>query len=569
MEDKDKNLMSLMMQIVSKKSSGATLLVLPGVFFILFGLGVIFGGIAISIKDAGGIGMIVGGAFFLAFGILFTCLIKRAKRKKGTAVLLLVFSCSLMLYGILGVIGAAKLITAHNMEKEYDKLCTELNSEPLQENNVTSDIRENINEENLCEGMVKINLLNGQELCCRCLEEIYSTVTGKKELYVVVKSPIPESTDVCIVRKDQATGEFYEFDNALAEKVHSEWLKTKIKVRCLDGKENYFKQIGEIYSSITGKKEFYVVFEPIDESIRVVYVGIKNQNTDEISEMPTDIGSKIYDEWRKSTKKQQPDTCKLKFDMYDVIVSASDWKRFRRSATQDELIALALGAQYMRIGWKFLVKALVVMLGSIGSVLFGILGFEAFGFFSLFVLVGGYLGFSTLGSKMVGYEDTYKSCYRKLTKENKLYVKSYFKCNILMALIRDLCQFVLMLFMIPYQFILVIISTMMPMAKNWAIAHGSIDGAVVVIPKGYDIGGLGELGEYYQSFKFGDAWEQTLEDKEKERLASTKEYSYKDENGITQKAYSTDGNNFYSSSDCSSYQQIGTSKDGSKTIDFN
>lgn len=256
----------------------------------------------------------------------------------------------------------------------------------------------------------------------------------------------------------------------------------------------------------------------------------------------------------------------LKLDVYDTIVGAKDWKQFRKSASEEDLAVIAVGSRYRMQGAGFFVKAAIAIVGMILSVVIGIVAFDSIGMFALFILVGGYLFFNLLASKLTGYSATYSSCRSKLSAQSRAFVDSLFAKNTVQAVFRQIVLILLKIITIPYQFILMVIAIMIPPARNWAIAHGSSDGAVITLPRGYDIGSLSALGRYYASFRFSDAWEQHIETAEQERLAKFSAYEYTDKYGVRQTAYSDDGKTFYASAD--KLHEVGTSDDGGKTINL-
>lgn len=264
---------------------------------------------------------------------------------------------------------------------------------------------------------------------------------------------------------------------------------------------------------------------------------------------------------------QQPRTiADFKLSFQDTIVSSSDWKAFRRGASDDELCALAIGSRYRMYGASFFVKAVVSVVGMILSVVIGASCVSSFGWFSIILLVGGYLFFNLLASKLTGYADTYSSCYRKLSENSRRLIKNLFPENAALTVLRTIVVMALNIVTIPYKFILLIIEVLIPPARNWCVAHGGNDGAVITIPNGYDIGNLGALGQYYASATFSHAWEEHLNNVEREKLAKFSTYEYTDKNGMRQVAYSDDGKTFYDSTN--KLHEVGTSTDGGKTIDL-
>ena len=253
--------------------------------------------------------------------------------------------------------------------------------------------------------------------------------------------------------------------------------------------------------------------------------------------------------------------------LYDTVVHKKDWKRFRKHATQAELAVLAIGSRSRLTGPLFFIKSIVAVAGMILSIVFGLAyTLSEYMQFGIILLVGGYLFFNLLASKQIGYSDTYSSCYGKLSGEYSKMVKELFKEHIALTILRQIILIFLRIITIPYQFILMIIETFIPPAANWTVAHGGNAGAVVTLPKGYNIGNLAALGDYYKSCTFVAAWEQHMENTEAARLAKFSQYEYTDKYGVRQTAYSDDGKTFYTSTD--KLQQVGTSQDNGKTIDL-
>ncbi len=255
----------------------------------------------------------------------------------------------------------------------------------------------------------------------------------------------------------------------------------------------------------------------------------------------------------------------IKFE--DVIIGEKEWKTFKKTAEQEELVPLAIGAKLMTRGAKFFVKALISVLGTLLSIIVGIssLGGDN-GVFGIAIIVGGYLFFNGLAVKLTSYTSTYKDCYKKLNKENKAYVADFAKENAAVAFFKSLVELFLTFFTLPYRAILMLIGTLIPSTEDWCIAHGGIGGTVVTLPEGYDIGGLREVGAYYKSRQFLDAFMEDTRRKKAEKRSKIKTYEYEDETGVMQKTYTTDDKKFYSSEEM--YNKVGESNDGGETIDL-
>lgn len=330
-----------------------------------------------------------------------------------------------------------------------------------------------------------------------------------------------------------------------------------------EGTSFRFSRLDSFYSDLSGRDTLYAVLER-DGAPDEVYIAEYKEEEDELDILPQEYAERLFAEWQKGLDTRKD---KLVLDLYDTIVYKSEWKQFRKSATQEELAVIAIGSKYNLSGAKFFVKAGISVIGTILSIVLGIALFSQFGLFSLFILVGGYLVFNLMASKLVGYSDTYNSCYRKLSKDSRAFVNGLFRENIAATIFREIVLIALTVFTLPYKFILIIIETLIPSARNWTVAHGGEAGAVISLPKGFDVGGLGALGEYYASCSFGDALDQHIEECEKARLAKFSAYEYVDSHGVTREAYSDDGKTFYSSSD--KLTEVGKSDDGGKTIRLN
>ena len=275
-------------------------------------------------------------------------------------------------------------------------------------------------------------------------------------------------------------------------------------------------------------------------------------------------------EWKKEADSPQQNGAvqrvggRLKLDIVDTIVHKADWKAFRKRASQDELFALAVGSRYQLDGIKFYIRSLLGAVGGVLSIVLAIVLAGEFGWFAIIGGVAGYLFFNLMASKQVGYADTLGDCRWKLDSEHAQLLKDLFSENIFLTILRQLVLLVLAIVTLPYKFLLIVIETMIPAARDWTVAHGGEAGAVISMPKGCDIGGLGAMGAYYASQKFGDVWDQHLQEVEAAKLAKFQKYTYTDQYGMTQEAYSDDGKTFYEGTN--KLKEVGTSKDGGKTI---
>ena len=157
---------------------------------------------------------------------------------------------------------------------------------------------------------------------------------------------------------------------------------------------------------------------------------------------------------------------------------------------------MAIGSKY-RLA-KGRIKTIIFALGIILSIIIGLatIGSDV----GIIILIGGYVLFSFLSTKSIRYQDTYEKCARKLNKEYKTKLKEFIPSSIVTSILDWFIQLVIVYITIPYQAILMLIGLFAP---NFVIAK---NGVLVSIPKGYDIGGLGAIGEYYQSFNVVDEY---------------------------------------------------------------
>ncbi len=257
------------------------------------------------------------------------------------------------------------------------------------------------------------------------------------------------------------------------------------------------------------------------------------------------ISQAVFDEYKTALKnsqtyeKQSIKRSDFKLDLYDTNVDEKTWKQFKKTATQDELTVIAIGAKY-RIAHSR-IKNLIYALGIVLSIAL----FWPTGGWSLI----GYPVFAFLATKSIRYEDTYSQSYRKLSKENRAFVDGYFNSNVGLTIVDTIIKIVLFWITIPYQAILLLIGMFAP---NFVISK---NGILVSIPKGYDVGGLGAVGAYYESFNFID--EALANSKTAKRVIKI------DGNEVTEQPYVIDdrGQKVYKDANGNEY----VSDDGGKT----
>lgn len=265
-----------------------------------------------------------------------------------------------------------------------------------------------------------------------------------------------------------------------------------------------------------------------------------------VAEFDKDIQEKIrlwYNELVAEANAPQRQTIALKdfsLDLVDYTVDEKTWKDFKKEATQEELTVIAIGAKY-RVAHSRLINIISVI-----GIILSVALFWPTGGYSLI----GYPVFAFLATKIIRYQDTLIQARRKLSKENKNLVDSFFVSNTGLKILDVILQYAVVWLTLPYQAIMMIIGLVAP---NFVISK---NGILVSIPKGYDVGDLAVVSNYYSSFNFIDESLATMEKNDAERKKSEqserenvaqgpKEYTYTDENGHIQSVYSDDGDTFY------------------------
>ena len=178
-----------------------------------------------------------------------------------------------------------------------------------------------------------------------------------------------------------------------------------------------FKEI-DYYLSKDTTKTLYVLLEEVGSTATDVYVGVYNEALDSVEDVPNDLAQEVFALWKNSistptestnsstySSKRKKGNVLADVKFYDSIISRKDWKAFRRSASQDDLAILAIGAKYRVFGFKPILKAIISVVGVIASIVLGFYGFAYFGQFSLFAMVGGFFFFNVLATKLIGYTD--------------------------------------------------------------------------------------------------------------------------------------------------------------------
>lgn len=326
--------------------------------------------------------------------------------------------------------------------------------------------------------------------------------------------------------------------------------------------------VDTVYFKENGPMQLYAVLQR--EGEQQLYIAQYREESDTLSLIDGETAERVLAEWQKGAATPQKNGAvqraggRLKLDLYDTIVHKADWKAFRKRASQDELFALAVGSRYQLDGAKFYIRSLLGAVGGVLSIVLAIVLTGEFGWFAIIGGVAGYLFFNLMACKQIGYADTLSDCRWKLDSEHAQLLKDLFSENIFISILRQIILMALRFVALFYQGLLMFIGVLIPAARDWTVAHGGAAGAVISMPKGCDIGGLGAMGAYYASQKFGEVWDQHMQEVEAAKLAKFKKYTYINQYGIEREAYSDDGKTFYDATN--KLKEVGTSKDDGKTI---
>ena len=399
--------------------------------------------------------------------------------------------------------------------------------------------------------VVRFRNESGEELVLDLVDAVYFKENGSMQLYAVLQKEGEEQFHVAQYHEESDTMSL--IDGETADRVLAEWQK---------------ELVDTVYLKENGQMQLYAILR---QAGKEKYEVVKYRKEDDTM-LPTDpeTAERVLAEWQKGAASPQQNGAvqrasgRLKLDLYDTIVHKADWKAFRKRASQDELFALAVGSRYQLDGAKPFVKTFLAVVGVILAIV--IMVSMEFGQFGIIAGVAVILACNLVVCKQLGYYNTLSDCRWKLDREHLQLLKDIFPENIIVSILRWLFMVLLTFITLPYKFLLFIIETFIPAARNWTVAHGGEAGAVISMPKGCDIGGLGAMGAYYASQKFGDVWDQHLQEVEAAKLAKFQKYTYTDQYGMTQEAYSDDGKTFYEGTN--KLKEVGTSEDGGKTIDL-
>lgn len=218
-----------------------------------------------------------------------------------------------------------------------------------------------------------------------------------------------------------------------------------------------------------------------------------------------------------------------KLDLQDVSIAGRDWRQFRKSATQDELLVLGVGTKYRVAKARWLM--LVCLAGMIASVAIGVaLIPSSVGFV---ILVAGYLVSAFLATKYIRYTDSLSKIKWALDREHRAQLNTILKGNAFVEFIFALLSLVVMFITIPYQAIMLLIGAFAPKFEV------SKNGVLIALPKGCDIGGLVSASAYYARLSLMDELVQNAYDESHRYTAKIH-----DEMGYEIELYSSNGREF-------------------------
>ena len=136
--------------------------------------------------------------------------------------------------------------------------------------------------------------------------------------------------------------------------------------------------VDTIYFKENGSMQLYAILQQ-REGERQLRVAQYHEESDTLSLIDGETAERVLAEWQKEAATPQKNGAvqraggRLKLDLYDTIVYRSDWKAFRKRASQDELFAPAVGSRYQLDGVKFYIRSLLGAVGgaSLSGALFG------------------------------------------------------------------------------------------------------------------------------------------------------------------------------------------------------
>lgn len=256
-----------------------------------------------------------------------------------------------------------------------------------------------------------------------------------------------------------------------------------------------------------------------------------------------DMMANAYDNAKTnvSTNKEKSSSKQiLTLDLYDSSIDEKTWKTFKKTATQEELAIIAIGAKYRLSNLKRRILNAVCFVAMI--LCFALIPVTAFQSLIAYPFI------AFFATKSIRYTDTYLQSYNKIHKQNRYLVDDYFNENMFLIIFDYIIHIGMFFVTIPYQALMLGIGIFAP---NFVVSK---NGILVSIPKGFDVGDLGAVGDYYSSFNFSEEFVESTTEFNKpsnsdhsptDNYYKQDEYTYTDKFGYEQTVYSQDGKDFY------------------------
>lgn len=231
---------------------------------------------------------------------------------------------------------------------------------------------------------------------------------------------------------------------------------------------------------------------------------------------------------------------KKALDLVDISVDEKDWRQIRKTASQEELMFMALGAKY-RIG-TYSGKAFLYAIGlilslGIGLPLFLFAGVDA----GLVIAIVGYIAFAFLSTKYGRYSYTFDQVRKKLSKEYRRALDEEMKEYEPNFFLNFFLTLALLYLTLPFQAIMLMISMVAP--KFYAAKNG----VLITVPRGCELDNIIASYGYYESENLLAAAEFLLKDCEETSYEKWHKYEIeiKNEYGTKVKLHSADNITFY------------------------
>lgn len=327
------------------------------------------------------------------------------------------------------------------------------------------------------------------------------------------------------------------FDSETGFKAELKKLYTSVyknKLYCLTEKVNSDGKQGGEFVLLRVEYQFDQVTVETDEIIRNAIIGKYKAYTKQTNGKASGKAA-----GQNALNGQNAENANMVLDLEDVSVDTKTWKKFRKTASHEELAIIAIGAQYR------IIRRRIINIFFVAGIILSVVLFPYAEGWSLI----GYPVFCFLATKSIRYQMTFDDCCRKLNASERKFVKSLFKDNFFIVVFDVILNLCITYITIPYQAILMFIGMYLP---NFETKR---NGVLIPLPKGCEFGNLKAAGEYYSQANFLNEFIQFAESKEKET------YTLTDETGSTRTLTKFSGNTY--KDDCGGYWK---SDDGGYTF---